>query len=283
MIAIAAAVLIAAAAVPDIPVARVADDARSIDRFGAYAKHDLPDDLIRRMLTDDIELLRGKRSDGTYAYAGFERFESGRTSESFSVERPDQRMEVRGSFVYRLLISVPSRRLLLIHNRKVHIDRVEIEYIPVKGNSAIIQNVKIDTTVNPGETKSVDLQEIARQATVRVFGSPEKEGYGNVVLSLIQGRVFDNPDSPYADAVQSANAILRALDHDDVPSIRAMATRLANDLQPATTTAEVTAPAPATPDVYRELLAIEDLLHGSEAERLQGLDRIHELVRKLRP
>src|SRR5581483_293230 len=107
----------------------------------------------------------------------------------------------------------------------------------------------------------------------------EKLGYGNLDLSLIQARVIDNADSPYADAVASAKAILRALDHDDVPSIRAMATRMVNDLQPnvsasvaagaspAAEPARAPAPTPAAaaappPEILTELEAIEDLLTG---------------------
>ena len=35
-------------------------------------------------------------------------------------------------------------------------------------------------------------------------------------------------------------------------------------------------------ELYTELQAIEDLLTGNETERRQGLDRLHQLVRKLR-
>jgi len=91
----------------------------------------------------------------------------------------------------------------------------------------------------------------------------------------------------YPDAVASAKAILRALDHDDVPSIRAMAARMVNDLSPSVgagapaRTAAGEAPA-ATQELYAELQAIEDLLTGTESERRQGLERLHQLVRKLR-
>jgi hypothetical protein len=106
---------------------------------------------------------------------------------------------------------------------------------------------------------------------------------------LIQARVFDHPDSPYADAVASEKAILRALDNGDTGSMRAMASRIINDLQPAVAAegggtqknVEVVAPR-VDADLYNELQAIEDLLTGNETERRQGLDRLHQLVRKLR-
>ncbi|HLJ74778.1 MAG TPA: hypothetical protein VKU62_09345, partial [Thermoanaerobaculia bacterium] len=108
MVTIVLAVVLAAV---DIPVARVADDAKAVDRVAQASKRDLPGDLLRRIINDDIELLRGHHPDGTYEYAGFERFESGRTSKSFSVDSSDHTLEIHGSFVYRLQIDSPSRRM----------------------------------------------------------------------------------------------------------------------------------------------------------------------------
>lgn len=290
MMIILASILAATAAV-EIPVQRVIDDAKAIERVAAASKHDMPHDLLRRILNDDIETLRGHRADGTYQNAGFERFDSGRVSQSFSVQPKDQTLEIRGSFVYKLQIESPSRRMLVTKNRRIYLDRVEIDYLPVSG-AQTTQKMKLDTWLEAGQSKTIDFDAIARQATVRLFAhADEKEGYGNVVLALIQARVFDNPDSPYADAVASAKAILRALDHDDVASMRAMATRMVNDLQPSVT---VVATRPAAENItattqktdaemYAELQAIEDLLTGNDAERRQGIDRLHQLVRKLRP
>jgi len=36
------------------------------------------------------------------------------------------------------------------------------------------------------------------------------------------------------------------------------------------------------PDIAAELQSIEDLLTGTEAERRQGLDKLHQLLRRLR-
>jgi hypothetical protein len=282
--------ILAATVAADIPVARVIDDAKAVERVAAASKHDMPHDLLKRILNDDIETLRGHRSDGTYAYAGFERFDSGRVSQSFSVQPKDQTLEIRGSFVYKLQIEAPSRRMLMMtRNRHVYLDHVEIDYLPVSG-AQTSQKMKLETWLEPGQSKTVDFEAIARQATVRLFAhADEKAGYGNVVLSIVQARVFDNPDSPYADAVASAKAILRALDHDDVSSMRAMATRMANDLAPTVSAVSVVAPQSTQStqstdtEMYAELQAIEDLLTGTETERRQGIDRLHQLVRKLRP
>jgi len=50
------------------------------------------------------------------------------------------------------------------------------------------------------------------------------------------------------------------------------------NIQPAT-------PVQSTPgiDLYQDLLSVEDLLTGTEAEKREGLDRLHQLVRRLRP
>ncbi len=280
--------LVAATAAAEVPIARIADDARAIDRVAAASKRDLPRDLLRRIVNDDIELLRGQRVDGSYEHARYERMESGRVSNAFSVQPREERLEVRGSFVYRLVIESPSRRMVLTKNRRVYLDRADIEYIPERGGPQKVQTVKIDAWIEPSGSRTVEFDEIARQATVRVYARADKKaGYGNLVVSLIKARVFDNPDSPYADAVASAKAILRALDHDDVPSIRAMATRMYNGLQSGGApqkTVEVIAPrGSGDAELVQELQAIEDLLTGNEAERRQGLDRLHQLIRKVRP
>lgn len=293
---ILAAILFAAAAetTSPVPVARVAEDARVIDRVAQMSKRDLPTDLLRRLVDEDIEMLRGRRADGTYAYATYERLESGRRSESYSVDTKDPekqaRMEIKGSWVYRLVISVPTRRMLVVHNHKIFIDHIEIEQMPAGATATKIQNVKVGAWIDPGVTRTIDLDDVARQATVRAYGYVSDEGYSDVDLSLLEAKIVDNGDSPYADAVAAEKAILRGLDHNDIPSIRSMAVRVGTDLQP-TTAASAPAPAASTvevnatrtdADVYGELLAIEDLLTGSETERRQGVDRLHQLIRRLR-
>lgn len=278
-----------------VPTARIAEDARVVDRVAEMSKRDLPHDLLKRILDQDIDLLRGKRNDGTYEYASWERLEAGRSSDSFSIQSTAEekftKSEVKGDFVYRVILDIPSRRMLVTRNRPIWIDRVEIEYVPLNSAAAKTQVAKIGAWLQPGELKPVDITDVARQATVRVFSRTDpKNGYGNLNVTLIKAKIFDNPDSPYADAVASAKAIERGLDHDDVSSIRAMAQRMANDLQPQVPPArvvEVVAPAPAPasrvePDIFNELQEIEDLLTGSDAEKRQGLDRLHQLLRRLR-
>src|SRR6202008_4399242 len=59
------ALVAAANAIAQVPVARVATDARVIDRVAEVSRNDLPTDVLRRIVNEDIDLLRGKRADGT--------------------------------------------------------------------------------------------------------------------------------------------------------------------------------------------------------------------------
>ena len=276
------------------PATRVADDAKVIDRVAEASKKDLPKELLQRIVTEDIDLLRGKRSDGTYQYAAYEKMEASRVADSFSVDpgKKETVLELRASSAYRLVISAPSRRMLVTRNKRVYVDRAEIEYIPLNDSVKKFQTSRVDTWIEPGSSKTIEINEITRQATVRVYTHADESGYGNLVLTLIQARVFDDPTSPYADAVAGMKAIAKAVGNGDVPSIRAMAQRVSSSLQPAAApqvaavpvrpaTVDVTAPR-ADSDVLGELQTIEDLLTGSDSERRQGLDRLHQLVRRLR-
>ena len=288
-------VLTAAAAQAQVPVQRIADDAKVIDRVAEASRKDLPSDLLKRIVNENLELLRGRRTDGSYEYATYERLEAGRTDTSFSIQgRKDEQLQhfqIRGPWVYRLIVGSPSRRMLVTKNRRVWIDRVEVEYIPQGSSATRTEVVKVETWLEPGGTKPIDFPDVARQATARVFARGDAAaGYGNSVLTLIRARAVDHADSPYAEAVAASKAILRNIDNNEIPSIRAMAKRLYESL---TRGAPVTSPAPATAsldvvasddrNLYSELQQIEDLLTGSDGERREGLDRLHQLVRRLRP
>ena len=288
--------LISATAMAQSPAERVAADALVIDRIAEASRKDLPDSVLKRIVNEDLDLLRGKRADGSFAHATYERLESGRKSSDVSVqakkEEQLQRFEIRGGWIYRLILASPSRRMLVTRNRKIYVDRVELEYIPQGSSSTKHQTVKVETWIEPGSVTPVDFPEVARQATASVYARADKEtGYGNLELTLVEAKVVDNADSPYATAVAALKAVAKAIDSNDIASIRAMATRTHHELagksesaEPVERTVEVVATrADGNPEMLNELQAIEDLLTGSESERRQGLDRLHQLVRKLRP
>ncbi|MGZ5466004.1 MAG: hypothetical protein ACXWLY_24030 [Thermoanaerobaculia bacterium] len=274
-------------------VQRVSEDAIVLDRVAQASKRDLPRDLLRRIIEEDIDLLRGKRNDGSYEYATFERFDSGRIDGSFSIQpRGEGKMEtveVKGDWVYRVMIEVPTRKLLVRRNSPVWIERVDLDYIEERGTQTQRESIEVRQWLQPGEFRPVDLPAVARRATVGVVAMVEEKGsYGNVNVSLVKARIVDNADSPYADTVASAKAVQRALDNGDVPSIRAMAQRMRSSVGGAMTVVARAPEAPAapqprpSPEIQGELQAIEDLLTGTEQERREGMDRLHQLIRRLR-
>lgn len=278
---------------------RVALDAAVVDRVAEVSKRDLPRDVLRRIVEEDLELLRGRRTDGSYQYATHERFESGRITREFSVQPhgPDksESLELRGATVYRVLVEVPSRRLLVRRNRTVWIERVEAEYV-ADGSAQVQQRTfEVKSWLQPGQSRAIDLPDIARQATVRVIARVEEGGYGNVEVALLQARIVDLASSPYAGAVTSAKALLRALENGEIKDVRANAQKMRDALGGVTSGASgssMTVSAPAQTrgpedaatrlELQTELQMIEDLLTGSESERREGLDRLHQLIRRMR-
>jgi hypothetical protein len=290
-----------------VDLQKVATDAAVIDRVAEASKKDLPRDLLKRIIAEDIEALRGRRADGSYDFARYERLEAGRIEQDFSIQPREnddklQMIEIRGPYVYRLIVTLPSRRMMVTKNRKIWLDRVDLEYVADGSPGTKTQSVKVEAWLDPGTVRPFELPEVARQATVRVYARADKEaGYGNVVLTLVQARVVDEPDSPHADVVASAKAVQRALENGDIPSIRAMASRMRDMLRtsdvpvfapPARTIEVRSTPLPPLPngleptpaiEIYLELQSIEDLLTGTADERREGIDKLHQLVRKLRP
>jgi hypothetical protein len=286
---------------PSSMVQQVADDALVVDRVAQVSKRDLPRDLLKRLVNEDVDLLRGKRPDGTFQYATYERFESGRSTQSFSIQPRKDQMEtdeVKGSFIYRVVLEVPSRRMLVRKNLPVWIERVDIEMVPEGKSQTERSSVDVKAWMQPGDVKPIDLPSVARQVKIGVIANGDPKGYGNLDVVLIQARVVDNADSPYAQAVASAKAMQRALDNSDIPSLRASAQRVRDVLgapvrqvavapsQPAPSQSSVTVT--AAPDnasqleMQTELQLIEDLLTGNDTERREGLDKLHQLIRKMR-
>src|SRR5882757_6599028 len=144
--AITIVVLAAMNAYAQGPMARVAADAKVIDRVTEASTNDLPRDLLKRIVNEDIDLLRGKRADGTYQFASYDRMEADRKSDTVSVdpEHKESVLELRDAFSFRLIVSVPSRRMVLAKNHHIYIDKIEIELLPQKSSEKKFQTVKVD-------------------------------------------------------------------------------------------------------------------------------------------
>lgn len=291
LIAVTVALFAAVVAEGQNVAERVALDAAVVDRVAEVANRDLPRDLLQRIVNEDIDLMRGRRADGTYEYATYERFEEGRISDTFSVNPSEAAMEtfeMKGPFVYRVILDVPERRLVVRRNRPVWVERVDFDYVGEGGRNEQ-GSVGVQAFIEPGTIRPVDLPVVARQATVRVLARTEKEGgYGNLTVSLIQARIVDNLDSPWAEAVTGAKSVIRALEQNDLNALRSAAQRMragVAESRPASPVKAAQAPAEdrATAiELQAELQLIEDLLTGTESERRDGLDRLHQLVRRVR-
>jgi hypothetical protein len=271
--------------------ARVASDATTIDRVAEASERDLPAGLLKRIVEQSIETLRGPRPDGTYEYATWERFEASRITKNFSIQPRANRMEsveMRGANVYRVIIGVPKTRLMVRPNRPVWIERVDVDYVGEGSTQSRQSSIPVNVWLQPGELKPVDLPTVTRQATVRVIATADpKAGYSNIDVALAQARIVDSARSPYAAAMTQAKALLNAVEDRDVELIRTMAQRLRRALGvDAAAGSAMTVTAPATSgisgaDLQDELRAIDGLLRGSEAQRREGLDRLQWLIRRV--
>lgn len=295
-----AALLVASNLAAQNPAARVAEDAMVIDRVAEASKRDLPVDLLTRIVNEDIELLRGRRADGSYEFATFERFEAGRVTNSYSINPRADKMEtveLRGSNIYRVIVDVPNRRMVVRRNNPVWVERIDVDFIGEGSTTTQQRSFDVKSWLQPGEVRPIDLPVIARQVTAKVIATADpKHGYGNVDIALVQARIVDNANSPYAEAVTSAKAVLRALEGGQVPALRTAAQRMRDALGGSAATATFTTPRAASsemtvtarPDnatrleLQTELQIIEDLLTGTESERREGLDKLHQLIRRMR-
>lgn len=279
------------------PIEQVATDALVIERVAQVADRDLPTRLLGRIVDEDIELLRGRHADGSYQYASWERFEGSRVSEAFSVQPRSDRMatfQLRAANVYRVILDIPSRRMLLRKNRPVWVERVDVELVADAASQARTESFEVKAWLQPEESRAIDLPAIARQATVKVIATADpKGGYGNIDVALVQARIVDRADSPYASAVTAAKAVQRALDDGNAATVRAAARRMGESLGASVSSpsAAMTLQPPAATgpsdaatriELQAELQVIEDLLTGNESERRDGLDRLHQLIRRLR-
>ena len=280
------------AAWAEVPVEKVRIDTHVVDRVLDASRRSVPTDVLKRVVLEDIEMLRGVRADGTYEYAFYDRYEAERHSESFSIEpRKDDGTEtvsVTGAFIYKLVIEVPGRRLLVARNRKVWVERVEVDFIAQGQTARATHVVDVKAWLEPGTSRTVELPEIARQMTARVIARADTDaGYGNLVIATVQARIIDDAKSPFAGAVSSAKSLVRAIDGGDKAAMRNHAAAMRSALPSGPVAGSSVTVVAADPGIERrelqsELEAIEDLLTGTDAEKREGLERLHQLVRRVR-
>lgn len=284
-------------------ISQVADDARAIRRVTEVAgRRDLPRDILRTIVKEDIDILRGKQPDSTYQFAEYGKEDAGRITEDYTVAAGEKLtpLKVRGDFVYELLVESPARRYLVRKNQRVFVERVEVDLSPIGSSPSRLETIPVDAWLDRGQTRRIGLPEIARAARVTVYARTEKEaGPASLQLSLVKARIIDDPNSPYARAVETAKLLEESLNKEDRsrvittagmlgadPALKAGNSRGSERLEmPVEVPAKRTEQREIIPGdpFYEDLQEIEDLLTGSDEERREGLDRLHQVIRRMRP
>lgn len=284
------------------PLERVYLDAQVIKRVAEVAHRDLPRDLLMRIIEQDIELLRGKQTDGTYQYAHFEPIESGRVAEGFTVKPREEgerldRNQFRGKNVYKLIVDVPSRRLIVARNRDIYLDRIELSYDDQKGNPKNV-TFEVGKRLEAGEQLEFEFPEVASDALATVYARSDTKS-ANIELVFVKADLVDNAGSPWFGIVQSAKLLQEAIGRRDQTAMQSLATSMAERIetsigrppgpsvpatQPAVTGETEAAAVETMPvlEIYLQLERIEDLLTGTPQEREDALERLHKLIRELR-
>lgn len=285
-------------------------DAQVVGRVAEVAQRDLPRELLLRIVEQDIDLLRGRRDDGSYAYAHFEMIESGRVAEGFTVraaERDGQldRKQFRAKNVYKIIVNVPSRRLLVARNRDLHLDRIVVDYEDQQRQTKT-RTFEVGRTIDAGENIEFDLGEVAADALATVHARSERKT-SSIEVIFLKASLVDDADSPWFGLVQNAKLLREAVDRRDQATMQSLAASLAGRVgavldrdfartalrepvseiepvvpRPLGTPPEIPLDAPPVLEIYLQLQQVQDFLTGTEAERREGLDLLHQLIRNLR-
>lgn len=301
-------IVFSAAATAQSPAAdemleRVHLDAQVIKRVAEVARRDLPNDLLQRIIEEDIELLRGRQSDGSYQYAHFEPIESGRVSEGFTVKPREEgenldRNQFRAKNVYKLIVHIPSRRLLVARNRDIYLDRIEVSYEDQEGRS-LSETFNVNQRLEAGEEMEFELPRVATDAIATVYARSDTKS-ANMELIFVKAELVDNADSPYFGVIQSAKLLQEAISRRDQTAMQSLASSMADRIDPTidhgstlppiisrverADVPERAFPVDSIPglEIYLRLERIEDLLDGTPEERDDARERLREVIRELR-
>lgn len=278
---------------------QVYDDVKVVRRVAEVGRRDLPRDILQTILAEDLETLRGKTSEFQYRYAAYERIEANRREQRFTFDTKTEESDLesfsmKGDLTYRVRVQIPGRRMLLLRNPRVWVDRVDVTYVPIGGSAALADTVEIKAWLDPGDERVVDVPRIARSATATVWVRTEVGKKASIDLALYEPSLVDDPNSPFATAVRRFQSLGDAVRDRDYRKVRNVADEVlallesqagATQIRPIPPTilpTDVTARA-AGDDLYFELRHIEDLLRGSESDRAEGLERLRRLITRVRP
>jgi hypothetical protein len=300
----AIALLLAAQAYPQVAatddreIARqVYDDAKVIRRIADVAKRDLPRNVLGEIIEEDLETLRGKTAEYEYRYAAYTRTEADRHEERFSFttdkeEPKSSSFDLKGTLAYRFRLQVPPRRMLLLNNRRVWVERVDVSYVPIGRESSVTESFDVKAWLEPGDERLIEVPQIAREATATVWASTEPGEKASLDVAVYRATLVDNPDSPFATVVRRVNVLDDAVDERDYRKLRNVADEVLALLETRAGAGAATrfAAVPATPapartddDIYFELREIHVRLSGDEASRKEAIQRLERLLERLRP
>lgn len=309
-----AAAAIASQAGAQVNAFQAWEDARVVRRVATITGKGMPEGLLTKLSQGIVTELRGKEPGGTWQWAYYTREEAGKAEQSFGLksqkgdESPSP-VELKGTLAYKVRLAVPSRRYLVARNRGIQIKRAVVEYTNDKG-ATVTEEFPADVKLEPGQHTELSLAAFGWNPVVRVWGfSDEKIGKNaSLSIQIFEPTLVDNVKSPYLNAVQQAQALPKAIDREDAGEVRRLCDSIIATIEGMNpeTAREVNTllargsggPTPVSTDsgsgeagsaglnqaeMNRKLAEIEDLLSGTEAERNEGMSKLHQLVRSTRP
>lgn len=288
-----------------------------VDFKAFYRMAEFCDDLaacagvIRKVAEQNLEMLREPRDDGSYRWASFQRVEAGRTSLEKEIlkvhtEATLDTIELTGKRSYRVVVTAPKKRSLVSSNNKVFVKNVVADVTGMDGKTRTVE-VPVGVWVNPGDSHSVPLDDIAISARVKVNVGVES-GTKKAVASvaLLEAGLVDDPLNPFHPAVRRLNTIvtivkektvsrgqLKAVAEEavlDLPGemakmmeLREASLKRLRQLTETGQAAGTIAVGDATPDVIHELSKAAKLLTGTVAEQEEGRKSLDALIQRLSP
>lgn len=309
LLAVSAAALDPAA---DKNITMLANDLHAIGRVTAVAK-DLPESrqILLAIADSDIDTLRMPRGDGTYQWASLQREEGGRVKDEKTVEQVSTEKELRYVTVtaangYRVEVTLPRKRGTFAANNRVWVRNIIVDSTAFDGKTSH-QELPVNAWVNPGDSTGVALPDIGKSVKATAELGVESGSKAAVAeVSVVQAKLVDDPNSPYAPAVKkllqvrelaaardiNRGAIKNTVDEALLTLPGELEKRTAEQEEAArvrkqmvesgTTTGSINL-GDATPDVVNELADIARMLSGTLQEQTDARAKLDALVTKLKP
>lgn len=290
----------------------LAADLHALGRVVTVAK-DLGDSrqILLAIADGDIETLRMPRGDGTYQWASLQREEGGRVKDEKTIEHVHTEKELRYVTVtapnaYRVEVIVPRKRGTFSANNRVWVRNIIVDSTGFDGKTAH-QELPVNAWVNPGDATGVALPEIGKSVKATAELGVESGSKAAVAeVALVQAKLVDDPNSPYAPGVKkllqvrdlaaerdiNRGALKNAIDEGLLALPGELEKRTAEQAEAAhirkemaergTITGSINL-GDATPDVTRELEEISRLLNGTVPDQSEGRARLEALIARLKP